>query len=238
MEINCDIGEGTLDEIEKDLGLMQHVQAINLACGFHAGNYRIMARIIDAAIESGVKIGAHPGYDDKEHFGRRFLEWETQGISELLQYQIGAIKCMVEARGGVLNHVKLHGALYNQAAKDPALAASIIETIVQIDPTLSLVCPDHSVLAGLATEHVSVDREFFADRRYDGYRLVSRQKQGVIHDIDEIKMNIRRLRSDHEIIDVHGKAYPLRCDTICVHGDHPLSMSVLKAVNEVLSEKD
>lgn len=232
MDINCDLGEGTTEaSFEKDIQLMDHATSINLACGFHAGHYNLMGRLIDVALDKGLKIGAHPGYDDKENFGRRAIILDAKELQHLLCYQIGAIKTMVEAKGGRLHHVKLHGALYNQCASDPAMARLVLGVVQAIDKNLYVYGPYGSVYNSILRQGgLRVFDECFADRRYEGYKLAPRQEDGVLHDSQAVIDHCRNLVEKKCIVDRNHKTLEVDCQTLCVHGDHEESLEILKAL--------
>jgi len=236
IDINCDLGEGTSkDSFEHDKKLMQYVKSINLACGFHAGDYKMMGKIIDYALSQGIQVGAHPGYDDKENFGRMAIEMTKSELEDLLTYQIGAIRTMVEVRGGRLHHVKLHGALYNQCAKDPVKAKLVGDLILRIDPDLLVYGPYGSIFNQVLRDMgLRVYDECFADRRYDGYNLAPRKDQGVIRQVNGVLSHVKQIVVAKAIQDKQGQILPVECQTLCVHGDHEESLQVLKVISNFL----
>ena len=218
IDLNCDMGESfgawTMGE---DDAVLAHVSSANIACGFHAGDPATMRRTVAAAVAHGVAIGAHPSLPDLAGFGRREMRVTPDETYAMTLYQIGALAAIARAAGSKLNHVKPHGALYNMAAKDRALADAIANAVRDFDDALILVGLANSELprageaAGLAIAH-----EAFADRRYeaDG-SLMARSKAGAV--IDDVDAAVAQAVA----IATHGEIGTLRvrADTICVHGD-------------------
>ena len=163
IDLNADLGEGAASEREL-LGL---VSSANIACGFHAGNPSSMTASILAAREAGVAVGAHPSLADRENFGRRELPVTPNEVFALVTYQVGAFQAIARSLGVRPHHVKPHGALYNMAARDPALADAVAHALLAVDRSLILFAPGGSALAraGEAIE-LTVAREVFADRNY------------------------------------------------------------------------
>jgi UPF0271 protein len=188
LDINADMGEGYgAYRVGDDKKLMSYISSANIACGFHAGDYLIMDRTVSWAIDRKVKIGAHPGYPDLAGFGRRAMAYSLEELQAQLLYQIGALKEMVQYKGGQLNHIKPHGALYHLATSHKGVAIMMAETLASIDGDLSLVGMYESEMR-LAAEKCGIPylNEVFADRRYkDNGQLVDRsEKDAVITDAD------------------------------------------------------
>jgi len=240
IDINCDLGESFGNyKIGMDEQIMPYISSANIACGFHAGDPLVMKNTIQLAMKHHVGIGAHPGYPDLQGFGRRNLKMSYEELYTSVLYQISAIKGMTEALGGKLNHVKPHGALYNQAAKYEEVGAAIIDAVKTIDDQLILFgLADSAFLkqaekAGLKTAH-----EVFADRAYmDDGSLVSRSIEGaVIHDVDLVKdQALETVNSS--VRSISGKRLNMRADTICIHGDNPSAVHIAKSIYTYLNEK-
>jgi UPF0271 protein len=224
IDLNCDMGESFgAWTMGQDAGVLEHVSSANIACGFHAGDPLTMRRTVDAAVARGVAVGAHPSLPDLAGFGRREMRVSVDETYALTLYQIGALAAMAHAAGTRLRHVKPHGALYNMAAKDRALADAIAAAVRDFDSDLILVGLANSELprageqAGLAVAH-----EAFADRRYesDG-SLMARGKAGaVIDDVDVAVAQAISIATRGEAESPAGVLH-IRADTICVHGDRP-----------------
>jgi 5-oxoprolinase (ATP-hydrolysing) subunit A len=223
VDLNADVGEsfGTYS-IGHDSALMQVITSANIAAGFHGGDPSVLRNTIRLAKSAGVAIGAHPGFPDLAGFGRRDMQVSAREAEDFVLYQIAAVAGVASAEGVSLQHVKPHGALFNMAARDQALASAIARAVAAFDRQLILFGPPHSELvrAGHAAG-LRVAAEGFADRAYeaDG-SLVSRSKPGaVIHDVDAVVKRAVQIARDHEVVAVDGSTVPLNVETICVHGD-------------------
>lgn len=233
VDLNADVGEG----MDGDAELLGIVTSANIACGLHAGDADTMARTVDRCLAHGVAIGAHPSFDDRDGFGRREMDVAPVQVRELVLRQMEALADVVRRSGARLSHVKAHGALYNQAAREAGLARAIAEAVRDFDPRLVLVglagsaLIDEGVAAGLR-----VANEVFADRAYraDG-SLVPRSQVGSV--IDDAAMVVERalgmVRSE-SVRSVEGIDVPIRADTICVHGDTPGAASLARALRDAL----
>ncbi len=236
IDLNCDMGELGGDI---DAALMPSITSANIACGVHAGDSETMARTIALAKAHELAVGAHPGYDDRANFGRREMQLGADALMNLLLYQLGAIRALCEAQGVALTHVKPHGALYNQAARDAALAATIARTVRRFDPHLALFGLAGSVMltAGRAAG-LRVAAEAFADRAYepDG-SLRPRTLPGAVHSEPQIAaQQALHIVNDGYIIAYDGSRVAVQADTLCVHGDNPNAAAVLAAVRAALKQ--
>ncbi|CNG98686.1 LamB/YcsF family protein [Yersinia aldovae] len=218
IDLNADLGEGCAN----DQALLQVVSSANIACGFHAGDAQIMHQSVRWAIEYGVAIGAHPSFPDRENFGRTAMQLPPETVYAQVIYQLGALAAIVRAEGGVMQHVKPHGMLYNQAAVDPLLADAIAQAVRVVDPSLRLVGLAGSELiragkrAGLVTR-----QEVFADRRYqaDG-TLVPRSQPDALIESDELALSqTLAMVMRHQVQARDGSWVAVQADTVCVHGD-------------------
>jgi 5-oxoprolinase (ATP-hydrolysing) subunit A len=225
IDINSDMGESFgAYTLGRDAGLMTSITSANVACGFHAGDPSVMRRTIRLAREAGVAVGAHPGFPDLVGFGRRELHVTPQEAEDFILYQIGALAAVANAEGVRLQHVKPHGALFNMAVRDAALAGAIARAVKGADGSLILFgLPGSEILAAGRHEGLRVAAEVFADRAYepDG-SLASRRKPGaVIHDPDTVVARAIRMVTEGTVLAIDGSVVPLQADTICVHGDTP-----------------
>ena len=222
-DLNCDMGESFgAYSIGNDEAIMPFISSVNIACGFHAGDPATMKRTVRAAIKHSLKIGAHPGLPDLQGFGRREMKISAEEAYDITLYQVGALAAFVKAEGGLLNHVKPHGALYNMAAVNPALADAIVGAVYATDPSLILYGLSGSELINSAERiGLKVKNEVFADRTYQpNGTLTPRSQSGAlitdretgIHQV--LKMVKQGIVTSPEGIDVTIKA-----DTICIHGD-------------------
>jgi len=237
IDLNCDMGESFgAWTMGQDDAVLAHVTSANIACGFHAGDPLTMRRTVAAAVKHGVAIGAHPSLPDLAGFGRREMRVSADETHAMTLYQIGALAAVARAAGAELHHVKPHGALYNMAARDRALADAIAAAVRDFDRTLILVglagseLPRAGEAAGLAVAH-----EAFADRRYeaDG-SLMARSKTGaVIDDVDAAVAQAISIAARGEAQTANG-ALRIRADTICVHGDRPDAATFARRLREGL----
>ncbi len=226
IDLNADVGEGFGPwPMGADEALIPIVTSVNIACGFHAGDPLVIERTIRLALEAGVGIGAHPGYPDREGFGRRDLAMSAGELEAAVLYQVAALAGMVAAAGGRLRHVKAHGALYNRAALDPAVAEPIARAVHRISADLILVGPPGSALLSAgASAGLPTAAEGFADRAYeaDG-SLRSRRLPGAVH-IDPLTAAAQAV----------ALAADGRYATLCVHGDTPGAAVIARAVRTAL----
>ncbi len=234
IDLNADLGEGGAH----DLALLNVVSSCNIACGGHAGDAQSMAETVRGAITHHVSIGAHPSYPDRDGFGRRSGYAEGSSLLESLSEQIAALHQIAESEGAVLTHVKPHGALYNDAADDRALAELVVEAIKQGTDSVSLVGPPASELQQAATRgDLRFVGEAFVDRVYgsDG-RIVPRSEPGAVHsDINTISTQAVGLATAGQVTAQNGDVIKIAADTLCIHGDTENAYQVALAVRDVLS---
>lgn len=234
IDLNADLGEGGL----YDEAILACVSSVNIACGWHAGDTGTMRRAITAALSHGVAIGAHPGYPDRANFGRLPMARTPQQIYDDVLYQIGALETMVRAAGGKLEHVKPHGALYNQASVDPQLADAIAAAVHAADPALRLVGLPGSALMEAAGRHAVVPvAEGFADRAYlANGSLAPRDRPGsVLGTIQAALQQTADLVEGGQVATLDGPHISLMVDTICLHGDGEYALTLAKAIRSMLS---
>jgi UPF0271 protein len=240
IDINCDIGEGQGAEPSAiDRELMTLVSSVNIACGYHAGNLELMAAIVRLAAQNRVAIGAHPGYPDRENFGRRELSLPITEIEEIVLAQIKTLAEIADRQKAKLIHVKPHGALYNQASRDATIARAIARAVRHFSSGLILVGLAGSQLieAGLETG-LPTASEGFPERAYesDG-SLRSRNLPGaLISDAGKAAEQGLHLAMDGITFNKNGnlKKYPV--DTLCIHGDSPGVLGITRALRKKLEE--
>ena len=242
IDINSDVGEGYgIYTLGNDSALMPYITSANIACGLHAGDMNIMMEMVKLAIRHGVAIGAHPGLNDREGFGRRTISINAKEVAPLLLYQIGALDAMVKSLGERLHHVKLHGALYNMAAEDMNLATIVVETIQAYDTSLMLYGLPHSMMESAALKNGLLFRaEVFADRQVDdqGF-LVPRSLPGaVIHDVNQCAERIMDMLKKQRVRSINSHWVKMKPETICVHGDHDEAVLFAKTLSEILKQND
>ncbi len=240
IDLNSDIGESFgAHQVGDDAAILVYVDSANVACGFHAGDPLVMDATVRLCVEHGVRLGAHPGHLDLQGFGRRDIQLSPEEAEAFVLYQVGALAAFGRAYGVELTHVKPHGALYNQAARDGTLAQAIARGVKRFSPGLALVGLAGSALvaAGMQAGLV-VMNEGFPDRGYnpDG-SLMSRKLPGaLLHDPAAIAANAVRLATQGILVRVPGggeRRMPV--ETLCLHGDNPASVEAAKAVRMALN---
>jgi UPF0271 protein len=233
LDFNCDLGEGC----GSDADIVPSISSASIACGAHAGDAGTMRAAIRLCRDHGVAIGAHPSFEDREHFGRRELALDREGIARLVQSQLARLAAIAAEEGTRIAHVKPHGALYNLAARDRGVADTIAAAIVAFDPSLMLYGLSGSQLttageaAGLRVAH-----EVFAERGYDADgTLAPRGTAGaVIENLDAALAQVRSLLHEGIVIARDGSRVPLRADTLCLHGDRADAAGFARALRKAL----
>ena len=240
IDLNSDLGESFGPwPMGQDAALMESISSANIACGFHAGDPGAMRQTIALARDKGVAIGAHPGFPDLVGFGRREMKATPAEVEDFVLYQVSALAGMARAQGVTLQHVKAHGALYNMACKDRALADAIARAVAAFDRALILFgLPDSELLRAGEAAGLPVAAEVFADRAYDpDGSLTSRSKPGsVIHDAQAVVDRAVRMVRERNVVAVDGSTIALRADTICLHGDTRGAADLARAVRKGLEE--
>jgi UPF0271 protein len=237
IDLNADVGESFGPwPMGDDEHLIPLVSSVNIACGAHAGDPATIARTVRLAIAHGVGIGAHPGYPDLAGFGRRDLDMTPDELQASLLAQVGAVEAIARSQGAAIGHVKPHGALYNRAARDPDVAATIARAIARLDRDLVLVGLAGSAMleAGRAAG-LRVRAEGFADRAYeaDG-SLRDRRRDGAILAPAEAAEQAVAIARDGRV-DLPGPPVAVRAETICLHGDGPAAVATATAVRAALA---
>jgi UPF0271 protein len=239
IDLNCDLGESYgAWRMGDDEAVLPLISSANVACGFHGGDAAVMRRTVKLARAHGVAIGAHVSLQDLQGFGRREMRISADEAYELTLYQLGALHAFARAEGARVAHVKPHGALYNMAARDAALAAGIAAAVHDFDPALVLyglagsALPAAGVARGLVVAH-----EAFCDRAYesDG-SLASRSLPGAV--LDEraaAAAQLLALVRDQAVNARDGSRVAIRCDSICLHGDRPDAADVARHLRAVLA---
>lgn len=232
IDLNADVGEGM-----DDAPLMPFLTSANVACGLHAGSPALMDRTVQAAQRQGVRVGAHPGYADRESFGRTSLKLADDEVRALVLYQVSALAAIARARSVGLTHVKAHGALYNQAARDSRLARVVAEAVFAFDPSLRLVgLAGSAQIEAARAVGLRPAGEAFADRRYlpDGSLMPRTQSGAVLHDPAEAAEQALRIARDREVIASDGSRLHVEAETLCLHGDTVGALAIARAVREAL----
>lgn len=236
--LNSDMAEGYGRwSMGDDEGLLDIVQSANIACGFHGGDFNIMARVMASASQKGVSIGAHPGFYDLHGFGRRQMTLPEKEIENLIAYQLGAALGVADLVGVSVSHVKPHGAISNMACADAGMSAAIVRAIKAVDANQILLGPARSELVKAGQEHgLRVIEEIFADRAYmpDGQLAPRSRPDAMIHDSETALANCARMLGEGRIIAVDGSEIEMTGQSICVHGDEPSALAMARHVRDGL----
>ncbi len=240
IDLNCDMGESFgVYELGMDDQVIEFISSANIACGFHAGDHNVMKKTVGLAAQNEVGIGAHPSLPDLNGFGRRKMDISPEEVRNILTYQIGALSAFARSEDYTLQHVKPHGALYNMAAENYELAAAAAEAVKNIDDGLIFVALANSELLRAARDvGLDVACEAFADRAYtsDG-TLASRSLAGaVIEDAEKIKSRVVKMVKDNEVKTIDDKIIEVEPDTICVHGDNPEALEIVRELVQTLQD--
>jgi len=239
IDLNCDMGEGFGPwRMGEDEALLKHVTSANVACGYHAGDPPTIEHAVQRALQHGVAVGAHPGYPDLQGFGRRSMRLSPAEMASFVLYQVAAVQGITRALGGELRHVKLHGALYNDAAADTDRARAAIRAVLRLDEGLILYALAGSPMAHLARQDgLRVVEEAFVDRRYraDG-TLQSRAIPGaLITDPETAAAQAQEIAVRHSVTSAEGSVVAVRAGTVCVHGDNPSAVAIAQSVRAALA---
>ncbi|MRG27484.1 5-oxoprolinase subunit PxpA [Laceyella tengchongensis] len=238
IDINVDLGEGFgRYRLGEDEALLPWVTSANIACGYHAGDPQVMGRAVVLAKTHKVAVGAHPGLPDLLGFGRREMHVSASDVYHMTVYQVGALLAFTRAHQVRLHHVKPHGALYNMAERDPALAEALAQAVVDIDPTLVLYALAGGLLAKAGREQgLAVAEEVFADRTYqaDGKLTPRTNPQAVITDPAEAVAQVLTMIKEGVVETLDGGKHPINADTVCLHGDHPHAPALAQALRRRL----
>jgi UPF0271 protein len=222
VDINADVGEGRDDE-----ALMPFLTSVSIACGGHAGDRESMARTLAAASHHQLRAGAHPSYPDRDNFGRVEMAISDDELAESLLEQVTALSYVAADQGIELTHVKAHGALYNRAWRDAGVAEVVARVVAGFNLSLAIFCPPGSAQEAAAGKaKLRTVREVFLDRGYSaGGTLINRGSQGDI------------LGDPSALSDQISNLAPLEFDTMCVHGDNPAAVELLRAVPGLFAER-
>ncbi len=235
IDLNADVGEGCDDE-----ALFPFLTSANVACGMHAGSPAVMDRTVALALERGVRVGAHPGYADRENFGRIEIDLPLDEVENLVLYQVAALDGFVRSRGGRLAHVKAHGALYNRAARELDLARAVARGVKRHRDDLVLVGLAGSKLLAAAGEiGLPAAGEAFADRRYlpNGALMPRKEPGSVLTDPADAAEQAVHIARDGFVITSDGSRLPVAARTLCLHGDTPGAARIARAVRERLERE-
>ncbi|QJB30143.1 LamB/YcsF family protein [Chitinophaga oryzae] len=233
IDLNCDMGEG----LDNDAAIMPFISSANIACGYHAGNADTMKKTVSLAANHHVAIGAHPGFADLENFGRSEQQLSDAALYDLVSTQVYALQIICRAHGVPLQHVKPHGALYNMAARTPAMAAVIAKAVKDVDSRLRLFGLSSSALISeAAAAGLKTVSEVFADRTYqDDGSLTPRSQPGAMIENETLAIQqVLQMVTRQEVTARSGKTIPLKAETICIHGDGPHALEYARAIHAAL----
>ena len=241
IDLNSDVGESFgVYKLGLDEEVIPHLTSANIACGFHGGDPGVMRKTVALARRSGVEVGAHPGFPDLMGFGRRNMDATLEEIQDDVVYQTGALQGFVQAQGLKLQHVKPHGALYNMAAANMKMWAAIAEAVARVSPDLILVAlasSDRGTLAEIGKRYgIRFAFEAFPDRAYknDGSLAPRREEGAVIHDHEVVAQRALKMALEGKVIATDGTEIDLQADTLCVHGDNPAAVQMVRQIREKL----
>ena len=231
LNINCDLGEG----LNNEHIIMPLIDSCNIACGGHAGDSGSMIECVEISIKNNVKIGAHPSYPDKINFGRKKIDISPSELSYSIISQIESLETIADSYGLELNHIKAHGALYNQMIIDAELSNFYLDTIKDFKNKCSLYIPYKSEIEKIALKKgFSIIYEAFGDRNYnDDLSLVSRNNENaLITDPESVVNHIKTIKETETVKTINGNYKKIKFDTICIHSDTNNSIEILKKINQ------
>jgi len=235
LNINCDLGEG----LNNEHIIMPLIDSCNIACGGHAGDSGSMIECVEISIKNNVKIGAHPSYPDKINFGRKKIDISPSELSYSIISQIESLETIADSYGLELNHIKAHGALYNQMMIDAELSNFYLDTIKDFKNKCSLFIPYKSEIEKIALKKgFSIIYEVFGDRNYnDDLSLVSRNNEdALITDPESVVDHIKTIKETESVKTINGNYKKIKFDTICIHSDTNNSIEILKKINQEFDE--
>ncbi|MDO4267487.1 MAG: 5-oxoprolinase subunit PxpA [Eubacteriales bacterium] len=242
IDLNCDLGESFgAYTIGLDEQVIPFITSANVACGYHAGDPLVMKKTVELCKENQVCVGAHPGYPDLMGFGRRNMAVKPEEAKAYVMYQTGALKAFCDGAGVRLHHVKPHGALYNMAGKDYALARAVAEAVQTVDPELVLLALSGSQMLQAARDiGLPCASEVFADRAYlrDGSLVPRTQPGAMIEDEDEAVRRVVRMALEGRVTALDGTDIDIKADSVCVHGDGPKALAFVEKIRAALIAAD
>lgn len=233
IDINCDMGEGMLN----DADIMPYISSANIACGYHAGDENTMHNTIDLCLKHNVAIGAHPGFDDKVNFGRKPILLSADELYQLVWKQLEIIQAICNEKQAALHHVKLHGALYNMAAKDKSISNITAQAVKDFNPELIFYGLSGSVMISEAKAlGLKTANEVFADRTYqpDGTLTPRTQPHALIKQSTEVIRQVEQIVKEKRVTTLTGEIIPIKADTICIHGDGDHALEFTKSIHRSL----
>lgn len=241
IDMNSDVGESFgIYKLGFDEEVIPHITSANIACGFHGGDPGVMRKTIAFAKQHGVEVGAHPGFPDLMGFGRRNLDASLEEVQDDVIYQLGALQAFAASQGVRLQHLKPHGALYNMAAANLKIWETIAEGVARIDREIILVALATSkkdALLEIGKRYgLRIAFEAFPDRAYtkEGTLVSRREKGAVIHDHEQVAQRALKMALEGKVVAIDGTEIELRAETLCVHGDNPAAVQMVKKIRHDL----
>jgi 5-oxoprolinase (ATP-hydrolysing) subunit A len=237
IDLNCDIGEG----MDTDEQLISLISSANIACGFHAGNEKIMKQTVELCLKKKVAIGAHPSWPDKENFGRREMKMGETELYDIVTKQLHLLDKIAKEQGATMHHVKPHGALYNQSAKDELIAATVAKAVKEFNSSLILFGLSGSISISEAKKlNLQTASEVFADRTYheDGNLTSRLLPNAMVADEATAIAQVLQMVKEKTVTTVSGKIIPVVADTICIHGDAPNAVQFATAISKSLQQSN
>ncbi len=233
LQLNCDLAEGA----DVEAAVMPFIDQANIACGAHAGSPQLMRESLRRAREHGVQAGAHPGYPDREHFGRHSLECAPEDIARFVCDQLEVLQAIAAEEGVRLTHIKPHGALYHDSLHKVDVREAVLRAVGRWQlPLMMAATPDFEKLQHEARAHgVVLMPEAFADRRYaDDGCLLPRDQPGAILDTQAALAQAGHLKANGTVFTAGGQALAVRAETLCLHGDSPAVVEMARGIREIL----
>ncbi len=235
IDLNCDMGEG----MPNDEALIIFISSANIACGFHAGDEALMKKTVQLAKQYNVAIGAHPGFPDKENFGRTEINFSPTDIYRLVSDQIKLLQTICKDEEVAMHHVKPHGALYNMASKNAEIAHAISSAIYDLDTSLILYgLSGSSLIIEAKAIGLKTASEVFADRTYqnDGSLTVRSQTNALIEEEETSIKQVLQMIQIQTVTSVNNVTVPIKAETICIHGDSARAVQFTKSIHQILKE--
>ncbi len=241
IDINCDMGESFGNHrVGNDQAIFPYVTSSNIACGFHGGDAVHMEHSIRTAVKYGVQVGAHPGYPDLAGFGRRKMDLPPQELKAIIKYQLAAIMGMARSLGTSVKYLKPHGALYNAAVENQQIAMIVIESVQEISRTMPIMGLAGSLFQDICgSQGVTFVAEAFADRSYEANgKLRSRSEAGaLITDPNQAVAQVLDIVLKGQVKSHDDIMIPQQVQSICIHGDNPAAVSILRAIDQSLENE-
>ena len=236
IDLNCDLGEGK----GNDVAIMPYISSCNIACGGHYGNDATVAESINLAKLYKLKIGVHPSYPDKENFGRKSMSFSSENFKKIIAEQLKSFFIIAEKEGARVHHIKAHGALYNDLSVNRRLSKQYLNVLAPYKDSVNLYLPFKSCIADEAErQRFSVVYEAFSDRRYtNDLKLVSRASDhALICNVDDVIAQVLAIVEKENVPVISGGVQPIKAKTVCIHGDHPNVVPIVRKLNYKLKER-